>query len=77
MGREYKIKFKVKSRAQIENFLQRISKQFSGEATIDLEENGFYFCDNYCNSPEIASHIFRPLVDEALSQSEEVIICEL
>ena len=43
--------------------------------TVKLEEDGFYFCD-YLVNPELASHIFRKLIDEALFNSSKVLIYE-
>ena len=66
MGLEYKIKFTVTDKQQIESFLERISGTFTDEATIALEPDGFYFCDNCYNSP-VAAGIFYRLVTEAIS----------
>ncbi len=77
MGIEYKIKFSIQSKEQAEDFLKRILMHSNEEVTILLENDGFYFCDNCHNPPEIASHVFRRLVDEALTHSLDVTINEL
>jgi len=79
MGIEYKIRFEVRAREELELRLERILKNIAEvekEVTVKLEDDGIYFCDN-CGDPLISSRIFRRLVDAALSESPEVVIREL
>ena len=76
MGLEYKVKFQISDRRKIENVLKRISTSFSDEVTVDLEEDGFYFCDNLIDS-SVASKVFYRLIKEILSENDEVAVSEL
>lgn len=75
MGIEYKIKFEVKNRDQLKKWLVDIKSNYETYLSAELEEDGFYFCD-YIINPELASHIFRKLIDKALSNSSEILIYE-
>lgn len=79
MGREYKIKFHVKDKPQLEKFLERLSTEFEEvgkEVIIALEEDGFYFCDTLFGNPFVTSKLFYQVIEKALSGNEEIVICE-
>jgi hypothetical protein len=76
MGVEYKIKFQVKDKKSLEDFLTRLSTLYKEEVTITLEDDGFYFCDNLSDRT-IAATIFYRLIQAAISHGGEIIIDEL
>lgn len=76
MGVEYKIKFHIKDKISLENFLTRLSDLYKEEVSITLEDDGFYFCDNL-GDRIIAANIFYRLVEKACIESEVVSVQNL
>ncbi|MBX7173512.1 MAG: hypothetical protein K1X72_21270 [Pyrinomonadaceae bacterium] len=76
MGVEYKIRFPVKDRKNLEFFLTRLSKLYKEEVVVALENDGFYFCDNL-GDRTIAANIFYRLIQEASNSCSQIIIDEL
>jgi hypothetical protein len=77
MGFEYKIKFSIEDKHDLKAFIEQLLNQVqNNEVAIDLEEDGFYFCDNLI-SHELSSIILRKLIDKAISISKKVSIYEI